>query len=263
MIVKEKIGGLFFDLIKGDCLEVLSGIDNDSIDLMLTDPPYKVTTRGGYTSAGGMMLDDKMRKGNVFKENTLTVKEWLPMLYDKLKETGHAYVMCNNKNLYPFLDAVNSSEFHLVKTMVWAKDNKIMSQAYMSQFEFVLFLRKGKFVRINNCGTSDLLQYKNTKTKGEDGNPIHPTEKPIGLMEVLIENSSSEDMVILDPFMGSGSTGVACKNTNRNFIGIEKDENYFNIAVSRIKGTEPNPNNFEKVEERELFSFTDDTQKAN
>jgi DNA modification methylase len=62
--------------------------------------------------------------------------------------------------------------------------------------------------------------------------------------------------------MGSGSTGVACKNTNRNFIGIEKDDNYFKIAVNRIKGTEPKPNNFEKVEERGLFSFTDEQNKA-
>ena len=62
--------------------------------------------------------------------------------------------------------------------------------------------------------------------------------------------------------MGSGSTGAACRNTGRSFIGIEKDENYFNIAVTRIKGTKPNPNNFKKVEERGLFSFTDELDKA-
>ena len=105
------------------------------VDLIATDPPYKVTTRGGYTNAGGMMLDEKMRNGNVFNKNSLTIKEWLPKLYKVLKDTGHCYIMCNNKNLYQFLDAINDSEFHLVKTMIWAKDNKIMSQAYMSQFE--------------------------------------------------------------------------------------------------------------------------------
>lgn len=204
------------------------------VDLIVTDPPYKVTTRGGYTSAGGMMLDDKMRKGKVFRENTLTIKEWLPKLYNVLKDTGHCYIMCNNKNLYPFLDAVNDSNFHLVKTMIWAKDNKIMSQAYMSQFEFVLFLRKGKFVRINNCGTSDLLQYPNLKTKAEDGKPIHPTEKPIDLMKVLIKNSSKEGEIVLDPFLGVGSTVIAAKQTNRQYIGIEIDENYFDLSKVRI-----------------------------
>ena len=142
--------------------------------------------------------------------------------------------MCNNKNLYPFLDAVNYSDFHLVKTMIWAKDNKIMSQAYMSQFEFVLFLRKGKFVRINNCGTSDLLQYPNTKTKGEYNKPIHPTEKPIDLMKVLIENSSKENEIVLDPFLGVGTTAIASKETNRQYIGIELDEQYYNIANERL-----------------------------
>lgn len=79
------------------------------------------------------MLDEKMRNGNVFNENSLTIKEWLPKLYKVLKDTGHCYIMCNNKNLYPFLDAINDSELQLVKTMIWVKDNKIMSQAYMSQ----------------------------------------------------------------------------------------------------------------------------------
>ena len=59
---------------------------NYKVDLIVTDPPYKVTTRGGYTNAGGMMLDEKMRKGNVFNENTLTIKEWLPKLYQVLKD---------------------------------------------------------------------------------------------------------------------------------------------------------------------------------
>jgi len=102
---------------------------------------------------------------------------------------------------------------------------------------------------------SNILKYK----KDYDGH--HPTQKPVLLLEDLIKTFSNENDLVVDLTMGSGSTGVACKNTNRNFIGIEKDENYFNIAQSRIKGTEPKPNNFEKVEERGLFSFTDEPDK--
>lgn len=224
------------NIINDDAINVLDNMitKNYKVDMIVTDPPYKVTTRGGYTSAGGMLLNDNMRKGKVFKENMLVIKEWLPKLYTVLKETGHCYIMCNNKNLYPFLDAVNDSEFHLVKTMIWAKDNKIMSQAYMSQFEFIIFLRKGKFVKINNCGTSDLLYYPNKKTKGDDNKPIHPTEKPIDLMKILIENSSNENEIVLDPFLGVGSSGIAATELNRNFIGVELDETYFNIAKERI-----------------------------
>lgn len=214
--------------MRGDCLERMKEIPNGSVDMILTDPPYKVTSRGGYTSAGGMMLDKEVRKGRVFKENSISISEWLPILHDKLSDKGHCYIMCNNKNLQGFLNESVKAGFNLVKTMVWAKDNKIMSQAYMSQIEFILFLRKGKFKRINNCGDSDLLQHKNPKNKS------HPTEKPVSLMEQLILNSSINGEMVLDPFMGTGATGVAAKNLNRDFIGIELDEGYFNIAKDRI-----------------------------
>jgi site-specific DNA-methyltransferase (adenine-specific) len=215
-------------LMQGDCLERMKEIPDGSIDAIITDPPYKVTSRGGYTSAGGMMLDSMMRKGNVFKENEVAISQWLPILYQKLKESGHCYIMCNNKNLHGFLNAVSQSGFKLVKTMVWAKDNKIMSQAYMSQIEFVLFLRKGKFKKINDCGSSDLLSFNNVRNKN------HPTEKPVDLISHLATNSSGEGDLILDPFMGSGTTGVACVNLNRKFIGIEMDEKYFNIGKDRV-----------------------------
>ena len=216
-------------LWQGDCLELMKDIPDGSVDMIVTDPPYKVTSRGGYTSAGGMMLDESMRKGTVFKENSITIEQWLPELFRPLKEQGHCYIMCNNKNLHPFLDAVRESDFNLVKTMVWAKDNKIMSQAYMSQVEFILFLRKGKFRKINNCGSSDLLRFDNVRGKS------HPTEKPVDLISHLIENSCGEGDIVLDPFMGTGSSGVACKNLNRNFIGIELDKDYFEIAKKRIE----------------------------
>jgi len=96
---------------------------------------------------------------------------------------------------------------------------------------------------------SNILKYK------KDYNGYHPTQKPILLLEDLIKTFSNENDLVVDLTMGSGSTGVACKNTNRNFIGIEKDEKYFNIAKKRINETEFKPNNFEKVEERGLFLF--------
>ena len=90
---------------------------------------------------------------------------------------------------------------------------------------------------------------------------LHPTQKPIELMEYLIKTYANEGMTVFDATMGTGSTGVACKNTNRNFIGIEKDEKYFKIAQQRINGTKSNPNCFEKAKERGLFSFTDEPDK--
>lgn len=88
-----------------------------------------------------------------------------------------------------------------------------------------------------------------------DRDNYHPTQKPVLLLEDLIKTFSNENDLVVDLTMGSGSTGVSCKNTNRNFIGIEKDEKYFNIAQNRINGTEFKPNSFEKTEERGLFLF--------
>ena len=109
-----------------------------------------------------------------------------------------------------------------------------MGQSYMSQFEYILFFRKGKHKKINYCGTADILDIPNKKTKGNDGNNLHDTEKPIELMRVLVENSSQEGDIVLDPFMGIGSTILACIDLDRQCLGFEIDEDYYNIATNRI-----------------------------
>lgn len=133
------------------------------------------------------------------------------------------------------LNTFTANGFHFIKSLIWDKKNKIMGQYYMSQFEYILFFRKGKGKKINHCGTSDILSIPNKKTKGTDGKNIHDTEKPIELMQILVENSSQIGDLVIDPFMGIGSTGIACKNTNRRFCGVEIDKKYFEIAKSRIE----------------------------
>ena len=132
------------------------------------------------------------------------------------------------------LNTAVESGFHFVKSLVWNKGNKIMGHSYMGQFEYILFFRKGKFKKINNCGTSDIISVKQSKTKGLDGKNMHDTEKPVELMRVLIENSSQLGETVLDPFIGIGSTITACINTNRNFIGFEIDSKYYKVANDRI-----------------------------
>ena len=93
-------------------------------------------------------------------------------------------------------------------------------------------LRKGTARNINDMGTSNILRIPNII-----GNKLHPTEKPIELMKILISNSSEQNNVVLDPFMGTGSCGVACKELKRDFIGVEIDKKYFDIAKERIENT--------------------------
>lgn len=222
------------DLRQGDCLELMKDIPDGSLDLIVTDPPYKITSRGNGGNSGGMFQKKIVNKGQVFNNNSISIKDYLGEFYRMLKPQTHCYIMTNNKNITEFLMAVKDSDFHFVKNLVWVKDNKIMGQSYMSQFEYIIFLRKGPHKKINNCGESDVLTFPNKKLKDENGETIHDTEKPVGLMEVLIDNSSQPHDLVLDPFMGIGSTGVACVNTERNFIGMELEEKYFEIAKQRI-----------------------------
>ena len=222
-------------LINGDCLDTLKNIPNESIDLIVTDPPYPTTSRGNAGNSGGMLQKDINKKGKVFTHNNINCKEYAPEFYRLLKDGSHCYVMTNHINLIDMLNTFTDVGFHFIKSLIWNKGNKIMGQYYMSQYEYILFFRKGKGKKINNCGTSDILSISNKKTKDKDGKNIHDTEKPIELMEVLVNNSSQENELVLDPFMGVGSTGLACIKNNRNFIGIEIDENYFNIAKIRLE----------------------------
>lgn len=222
------------NLYCGDCLDIMANIPSGSIDLIVTDPPYKTTARGSAGNSGGMLQKEINKKGKVFEHNNIDVKDYAPEFYRVLKEGTHCYVMTNHKNLIDMLNVFTDCGFHFVKSLIWDKGNKIMGRFYMSQFEYILFFRKGKAKNINNCGTSDIISVPNKKTKGLDGNNIHDTEKPVRLMEILIENSSNIGDVVLDCFMGSGTTGVACVNTDRKFIGIEIDKQYFKIAENRI-----------------------------
>ena len=211
-------------LLNQDVREVFKTIPDNSIDLVVTDPPYKTTSRGNAGTSGGMLQKEINKKGQVFKHNNIKPQEYIPELYRVLKDGSHCYIMTNHVNLQEMLNVATESGFKFVKCLIWDKGNKIMGQYYMSSFEYIIFLRKGKAKRINNCGTADILRVPNIKLKGEDGKNLHDTEKPVELMKIMIDNSSNEGDIVFDPFMGIGSTGVACLELNRRFIGVELDE---------------------------------------
>lgn len=209
--------------------------------MIVTDPPYKTTSRGCAGNSGGMLQKQINKKGQVFNFNNIEIEDYLPRFYQVLKETGHCYIMTNHKNLIHFLktidewkDPMTNEGFKFIKCLIWDKGNKIMGQYYMNQFEYILFLRKGAGVKINNCGTSDILSIANKKTKDENGNNIHDTEKPIDLFKIMIENSSKENETVFDPFMGVGGCFIAALELDRKFIGCEIDKNYYNTTQNRI-----------------------------
>ena len=219
-------------LFNNDAIEILDRMiaKEYKVDLIITDPPYKTTKRGNSGGTGGMLKNENFIKGNGgFENNNVNQKEWLLKCFQVLKDDKHIYVMTNNKNLSQTLIDISDAGFKIIKTLVWAKDNCITNMWYMDSHEYIIFARKGKAKKINNCGDRSVFNIPNPKKK------LHPSQKPIELFEKLVLNSSDENDVVFDPFMGVATLPIACKKTNRKFIGVEIDTLIYNVAKKRIE----------------------------
>jgi len=218
-----------------DCLEGMKRIPDEYVNLLVTDPPYKLTKRGNCGNMSGYWVEELTLQGKVFSNNDIDIESYINELFRILKDDSHCYIMCNNLNLPHFLDVIDKSEFKFIKNLIWDKQKKICGRYYMNQFEYIIMLRKGKERTVNNCGIGDILSISAAKTKKKNGENIHNSEKPISLMQILITQSTDAGDIVLDPFMGSGTTAIACMNTNRNFIGFELNKEYYDIANRRIE----------------------------
>lgn len=150
-------------IFNSNCLEVLKSLEN-KVDLICTDPPYKLTSRGSCGTMGGFWKNTNSKKGKIFEHNDINVSEYAQLFYDALKDNCHCYVMCNNKNLIEFLNEFTKAGFHFVKSLIWDKQNKICSRYYMYCFEYILMFTKGER-SINFPSTPDILSIPIKKLK--------------------------------------------------------------------------------------------------
>lgn len=210
-------------LYNGDCLEVMKGIEDKSVDMILVDPPYGIDLTPQRESG-------KFKNTKVINDNNL---DWLPQIveeyYRVLKGDSVAYIFCNWQN-YDIFKQAFEKKFIIKNCIVWDKDWFGMGNNWRANHEFILVLTNGKFKTKSN-NKSNILKHRRMSPQ----KLTHSCEKPISLLEEIITESCDENAVVLDSFMGSASCGSACINTNRRFIGIELDENYFNIAKNRIE----------------------------
>lgn len=209
-------------LIKGDCLIEMKNIPDKSVDLIVTDPPY------------GMNFQSHRRKEVYDKIANDVNLDWIYNFYNQcfkvMKDDTAIYSFCSWHKIDEF-KAEFEKHFTLKNILVWVKNNHgsgDLKASYAPKYEFILYGNKGRRC-FEDKRHEDVLNFNKTR------NTYHPTEKPTDLIEFLIKNSSKEGDVVLDSFMGSGTTAVACINTNRKFIGIELDENYYNIACKRVE----------------------------
>lgn len=232
-------------------MEVMASMRAASVDLVLTDPPFRVISGGsneGRLSGrpGGILTKND---GKIFKHNDLKPSEYLPELFRVLRPGRDAYVMTNNLNLRTMLNAADDAGFAFHGMLQWLKNTCTPSRWYMKDTEMVVYLYKPPARPINNPSSKQTLPCDNPRDK------LHPTEKPIELMRYYVSNSTERGWTVLDPFMGSGTTGVACLESGRKFIGIEKDRVYFKTADDRMgKRKDPRAANDNQIDLEEAIA---------
>ena len=218
-----------YKLYNGDCLEKINLVKDKSIDLAIIDPPYIVHAGKG---AGAFGNRNNLSEIN-FMSNGFDL-EILNKIEQKMKKIN-IYIYCSKKQVPILLEyAINKKLNYDILTFNKTNPTPLCNNKYLSDTEYIIFLREKGVKIFGNYHTK--FTYYIDKVNTEDKKKYkHPTIKPLELIKRHIINSSNEGDTILDCFMGSGTTGVACMNTNRKFIGIELDKNYFDIASKRIE----------------------------
>jgi DNA modification methylase len=211
-------------IILGDSIEVLPTLENNSFDLLLSDPPYGMDFKSGWNNKE-KIANDKIEDTIDLFENVL--KEVVPLL----KEDAHFYLF-GNIDFLPEIKPIIKKYLTLKSILIW--DRKIIGMGDLKSYGFsydIIYFGYNKIWKdLNGTRDKDILSFNRVTPSAN----IHPTEKPIDLLEYLIKKSTNENDKILDPFAGGGSTLIACKNTNRLATGIEIDENYFNLINKKI-----------------------------
>ena len=205
-------------------------------DCIVADPPYLLTSGGKSGLMRGIFAPEEYDNGGGLVPCDIDWPDFMPLLFQALRDPGHAYIMCNNRHVQAMLNAAEEAGFYFHNLLVWDKVSAVMNRWYMKNCEFVGFFSKGKAFSINDCSQKQLISCPQVDVSGQfidDGKP-HATEKPVPLMQMYIENSTKPGQIVLDPFMGSGSTGVAAQRSGRVFIGVEKDPRFFKMASARI-----------------------------
>lgn len=217
------------DMLHGDCLELMKNIPDKSVDMVLTDPPY-LCDYSRHDSKN--RFSKKIANDENNSANEGMIVSYLQECFRIMKDNTAVYCFCNYKKIDFFKQQIEKAGFNLKNIIIWDKQRNGMgdlSTTFGYSYEFIVFASKGQ-PKIRGKRISDVWQFARVKPKEQ----THQNQKPIDLLKQAIEKSSDEGAVVFDGFMGSGSTGVAAVNTNRDFIGIELDENYYHIAQDRI-----------------------------
>jgi len=232
------------NLMQGDCLELMKTIPDGSIDMVLTDPPYGTTACKWDNVIPFEPMWEQLKR--VTKKNgaivmTASQPFTSALIMSNVKMFKYCWVWEKSRFANQMLAKKQPLKIH-EDVVVFSQGSAIYNPQGLIECDKVT--KQGSKITDNNGGGVRLTSYRQTHTNyprsiqkfKSEGKTVHPTQKPVALMEYLIKTYTNEGETVLDFTMGSGSTGVAAKDLNRSFIGIELDENYYNIAKERING---------------------------
>lgn len=216
-----------------DCLDLMKQMPDKSVDLIITDPPYELETHGGVGNSplgarAKAVKDDIMFISNGFDYDKVFTE------FKRICKPLNLYIFCSNKQISKIMSYFEKD--YPTTLLVWHKTNAIplVNKTYHSNAEYIVCVRE-KGSTFNNLSVAE--QSKVISMPYPVGDRIHPTQKPVALLERLINIKSKENDIIFDPFAGSCSTAVACINRKRKFICCEKEKKFVELAQKRIDNT--------------------------
>ena len=209
-------------LLNGDCLDLLKDIPSKSVDVLYTDPPYIPPQHSSTLTKYKKTLSEMVILESFYKR-------YLEEIDRVLKDDGIVLIFCNSDSYSMFYIHL----YQYVKKMrcfVWDKISCSLGYTFRHQHEMILCGERMNMKCIKT-GTGDIFKYKVVKAKDKD----HPAQKPVDLHKHILQNIVDKDKVVLDTFMGTGSIGLACKDLGCDYIGMELEIEYFNIAKEKLK----------------------------
>ena len=238
-----------FKLILGDSFKELKKLEEKSIDMIFADPPYFLSG-DGITCSGGKMVS--VNKGDWDKKKTIDEKhkfnrKWIKLCYKILKDDGTIWISGTMHNIYSIGMALEQEGFKIINNITWKKLNpppNISCRFFVHSTETILWAKKDlkkskhkfnyELMRNLNGGKQAKDVWESSLTKpSEKKQGKHPTQKPIEILEKLILASTDEGDLILDPFNGSGTTGIVASRLNRKYIGIDTEKEFLDLTIRR------------------------------
>lgn len=248
-MIKSYYKGKNFTLIKGDSLEIIKELEPKSVDMIFADPPYFLSGNGITCNSGKMVSVNKGdwdKKINIKDKHNFN-KKWIKLCKEVLKDNGTIWISGTMHNIYSIGMALEEEGFKIINNITWKKLNpppNISCRTFVHSTETILWAQKDiktakhkfnyKLMKELNGGKQMKDVWETSLTKpSEKKCGKHPTQKPVKLLENIILASTDEGDLILDPFNGSGTTGIVANKLNRKYIGIEIEKEYLDITKKR------------------------------